>query len=415
MNEQRINNEKLAKNVTSKTFDSFFPQARIVFETKDQKSHGTAEKDLRNAQIEHSYRQLPISLVVNLVNGLILTVVLWDAVNTPSLLVWLLLLFVIMAMRFFALSAFRKAITGAEFDHEAWRRYFVIGACAAGVVWGAAGVLLFQPDSFPHQVFLAFVLGGMVAGAIPLLSSVAHAYQCFMIPVVLPISIQMLAVDDHVHLIMGLMIVIFGVAMLASSAQVQRLFNESVSLRHELLSSIEEGQALEKLARLDVLTEIPNRRLFEEELEREWRRAERESSSLSIITADIDHFKEYNDQYGHPAGDRCLYEVAQALEGALLRPGDIVARIGGEEFAILLPETTLGGARSVAEVMSKRIIAMNLPHQGAPATGQVTLSFGVASSDELSVTSAAGLLRASDMALYDAKRRGRNQIAVAKT
>jgi len=414
MNEQRIINGKLSKKVGSKAFGALFGQTQIVPESKDPKSHSVADHDLRKTSIEHSYRQLPISLLVNLVNGLILTVVLWEAVSTPVLLIWLLLLVIVTAIRFIALRVFGRAARSAEFDHETWRHYFVIGACAAGVVWGIAGALLFHPDSFPHQVFLAFVLGGMVAGAIPLLSSVTHAYWCFTIPVVLPISIQMLAVGDHVHLIMGVMIAIFGVAMLASSTQVQRIFNESVNLRLELLSSIEAGQALEKLARLDVLTEIPNRRLFEEELEKEWRRAERDSSSLSIVTADIDHFKEYNDQYGHPAGDRCLYEVAQALEDGLLRPGDIVARIGGEEFAVLLPKTTLGGARSVAETMSKRIIALNLPHEGAPATGQVTLSFGVASSDELSIASAAGLLRASDMALYDAKRRGRNQIAVAR-
>ena len=105
---------------------------------------------------------------------------------------------------------------------------------------------------------------------------------------------------------------------------------------------------MERLARLDALTGIPNRRLFEEELEKEWARAEREKSSLSIITADIDHFKEYNDRYGHPAGDRCLKQVAQAMESALLRPADTIARIGGEEFAFLLPQTTVSGAKSVA-------------------------------------------------------------------
>ncbi len=384
-------------------------------EITGQNSNGRADQEVLTAQIEQSFRQLPISLVVNLVNGLILIVVLWEAAETLSLLVWLLLIIVITAARFFSLRAFRDAARGAQFNQDTWRRYFVIGACAAGLVWGAAGVFLFPPDSFPHQVFLAFVLGGMVAGAIPLLSSVKHAYPCFAIPVVLPISVQMLAIGDPVHLIMGLMTVIFGVAMLASSAQVQRIFAESNKLRHQLSSSMEAGQALEKLARLDALTGIPNRRLFEEELEKEWARAERDNSSLSVITADVDYFKEYNDRYGHPAGDRCLIQVAQTMESALLRPGDTVARIGGEEFAFLLPQTTMSGAESVAQLISKRIIALRLAHEGAPATGQVTLSFGIASSDESSITSAAELLRASDMALYDAKRRGRNQISTAGT
>ena len=373
----------------------------------------SARRDVSALQIERSYRQVPISLVINLLNGFILAAVLWTAADTSSLLLWSLLLIVVTGGRFLVLRAFRKAAGGGPLNHEIWRRRFVIGACAAGLVWGAAGVLLFHPDSFPHQVFLAFVLGGMLAGAIPVLSSVDHAYPCFAIPVVIPISVQMFTWGDHVHLTMGLMMVIFAIAMLASSAQVRSLFRDSDNLRNELFSSIEAGHELERMVRQDALTQIPNRRLFEEELETEWRRSERESISLSVITADIDHFKEFNDHYGHPDGDRCLKKVARALQAALSRPGDVVARIGGEEFGFLLPRTTLDGARNVAEQLRDGISKLNLPHDGSPTDGKVTLSFGVASSDQASVNSPAELLRASDMALYDAKRRGRNEIVLS--
>ena len=309
------------------------------------------------------------------------------------------------------LRAFRNASQGARFRHDMWTHYFVVGACAAGFVWGAAGLLLFHPDSFPHQVFLAFVLGGMVAGAVPLLSSVERAYPCFAVPTVLPISAQMLAAGDHVHLIMGFLILVFGGAMLASSVQVRRLFRDSTRLRRELHRSIEEGHALERMARMDTLTEIANRRLFEEELEREWRRAERDNDTLSVIIADIDHFKEYNDHYGHPAGDRCLVRVAQTMASALSRPGDVVARVGGEEFAFLLPGTTRAGAESVAELIRRRILDLNIPHEASPTARQVTVSFGIASSGPTSASTPAGLLWASDVALYEAKRRGRNHIA----
>ena len=143
----------------------------------------------------------------------------------------------------------------------------------------------------------------------------------------------------------------------------------------------------------------------------EWRRAKREGDVLSVITADVDYFKEYNDQYGHPAGDECLVKLAKAMHGALSRPGDLVARIGGEEFAFLLPRTSLSGSRAVAELVQERILELNLPHEASVVVGQVTLSMGIASSDHASVASPAELLRASDMALYDAKRRGRNRIA----
>ena len=364
-------------------------------------------------QIVQSFRQLPISLIANLANGFILAAVLWGAVPTPVLLSWSGLLVAVTGARFLSLRAFGNASPRSDPDLAVWTKYFVAGACAAGVVWGLSGILLFHPSSFPHQVVLAFVLGGMVAGAVPLLSSVNHAYGCFAIPVVVPIAIQMMWVGDRIHLVMGLMMVIFGLTMLATSAQVHRLFRDAEKLRRELFSSSEVAQALEYLVRLDSLTGIPNRRLFEEELGKEWARAKRDNAPLALITADIDHFKEYNDHYGHPAGDLCLVDVAQTLYHALSRPGDVAARIGGEEFAILLPQTDLNGAIAVGEQIRERILALSLPHEASPVTSQVTLSFGVSSSELASVASPAELIRTSDIALYEAKRCGRNQIVAA--
>ena len=365
-------------------------------------------------QIVQSFRQLPISLIVNLANGLILAAVLWNAVPTPVLLSWSGLLVAVTGARFLTLRAFRNASPRSESDLDYWTKYFLAGACAVGVVWGLSGILLFDPGSFPHQVVLAFVLGGMAAGSVPLLSSVSRAYWCFAIPVVVPISRRMMWAGDRIHLVMGLMMVIFGLAMLATSAQVHRLFRDSEKLRRELFTSSEVALALEYLVRLDSLTGIPNRRLFEEELSKEWARAKRDDAPLSLIMVDIDHFKEYNDHYGHPAGDLCLVDVAQAMHHALSRPGDVVARIGGEEFAFLLPQTDLSGALSVAEQIRERILALNLPHEASPVASHVTLSFGVSSSELASVASPGELIRTSDIALYEAKRCGRNQIVAAR-
>lgn len=364
-------------------------------------------------QITQSFRQLHISLIVNLAIGFILAVALWSAVSTAALLIWSGLLIAITAARFLSLRAFRNASPRGETDYAFWAKHFQAGACAAGGVWGLSGILLFHPSSFPLQVVLAFVLGGMVAGAVPLLSPVRHAYWCFAIPVVLPISIRMMWVGDRLHLVMGLMMIIFGLAMLATSAQVHRLFRDAEKLRRELFSSIEVERALEYLVRLDSLTGIPNRRLFEEELSKEWARAIRDHAPFSLIIADIDHFKEYNDHYGHPAGDLCLVDVAQAMHHALFRPGDVVARIGGEEFAFLLPQTDLSGAIAVAEQIREHIAALNLPHVASPVASHVTLSFGVSSSELASISSPADLIHTSDIALYEAKRCGRNQIVAA--
>jgi diguanylate cyclase (GGDEF)-like protein len=289
----------------------------------------------------------------------------------------------------------------------------VLGACAAGLLWGSAGFFLFHPSSIPHQVLLAFVLGGMVAGGIPLLAFLGLAYPCFAIPMVLPIAYRMLAAGDEVHVIMGLMILVFGAAMLASAAQVRRLFDDSVELQYQLSTSRELSQTLEQMLRVDELTGIANRRLFDDMLEKEWRRAKREHTVLSVIAVDIDHFKAYNDYYGHPAGDECIRAVARTMSDTLHRPGDLAARIGGEEFAFLLPDTPVGGAVRVSELIRRRVLALGLKHADPAVTGPVTVSLGVASSDNPGIATPSELLRAADKALYRAKGEGRNQVAVA--
>ena len=371
----------------------------------------SGEQEMLSALTEQAYRQLPIALVASLINAFLLVGVLWGGIESTTLLIWSVCLISVTAFRFRTLRGFLDPQRRARVGDAVWGRRFVKGACAAGLVWGGAAIFLFHPSSFTHQVFLAFVLGGMVAGGVPLLSPLGRAYPCFAIPIVLPMTLSMVLVGDRVHLIMGLMILVFGIAMLSSSARVKRLFQDATDMRLKLASSIAEGSALQEMLRIDELTRIGNRRLFEEHLASEWKRADRAGNTLAVISADVDHFKAYNDHYGHPAGDRCLIGIAQAMASTLQRPGDTAARIGGEEFAFVLPQTTLLGAEQVAERIREAVWDLNLPHAASPIADRVTVSLGVASSDHASVASPADLIRASDAALYEAKRRGRNLVA----
>jgi diguanylate cyclase (GGDEF)-like protein len=165
------------------------------------------------------------------------------------------------------------------------------------------------------------------------------------------------------------------------------------------------------LATYDSLTQIANRRRFDDYLEQQWKQMARERSPLAILLCDIDHFKEYNDTYGHLAGDDCLKQVAQTLSSSLKRPSDLVARYGGEEFAAILPQTNLEGALKVAELMQMAIQQLQVPHTQSPVTSHITLSIGVASTTPLPQNPATTLLDMADNALYLAKQRGRNQIA----
>ena len=380
-------------------------------DTGDRRAAASRAHAVAAAQVEQAFHQLPVSLLAGLVNGLLLTYILWDVMGHSILNVWLTALLAVTAVRYAMLLAYRRA-SSPEKTEQRWRRYAVVGACAAGIVWGAAGFFLFHPSSFPYQMLLAFVLGGMVAGGIPLLSFLGAAYPCFMIPMVLPISYRMFAVGDEVHSIMGMMILVFGAAMLAAAMQMRRFFRAMVDFELQLSHSREAGQALERMLRVDALTGIANRRLFDEMLAREWRRAKREGSVLSLIIADIDHFKAYNDRYGHPAGDECLRAVARAMSAVLNRPGDIAARIGGEEFAFLLPDTPPEGAARVGELIRKRVMELGLSHAAA-VSGRISVSLGLASSELPDIATPSDLLRSSDKALYQAKRQGRNRLAIA--
>ncbi|CAB5721497.1 Bacteriophytochrome cph2 [Delftia tsuruhatensis] len=189
-----------------------------------------------------------------------------------------------------------------------------------------------------------------------------------------------------------------------------------VSAREELLDA---NRRLEVLATQDQLTGLANRRRFDEVLEREARRAAREGTPLSLLLIDLDHFKGYNDAYGHVAGDACLQAVGGALAQAMQRPGDMAARYGGEELAVVLPNTDGAGALQVAERLRARIEGLGLPHRGS-RFGHVTASIGVATMavDERCPGAAApgagasgtalALVEAADRALYRAKAAGRN-------
>ncbi len=173
------------------------------------------------------------------------------------------------------------------------------------------------------------------------------------------------------------------------------------------------NEELQRLAALDDLTQIANRRRFDERLNDEWCRARRDGLPLGIIIADIDYFKAYNDTYGHVRGDEILYAVAQSISATLKRPMDMVARYGGEEFAILLPNTDLPGAAQVAQEIHKAIEALQVKHRASPVDGHVTLSMGVAARVPRGERSPIAMVESADQALYKAKAQGRNRIVMA--
>ncbi|TDF38349.1 diguanylate cyclase [Alteromonadaceae bacterium M269] len=166
---------------------------------------------------------------------------------------------------------------------------------------------------------------------------------------------------------------------------------------------------LEQLASLDGLTELPNRRYFDEHFEYEWRRSIRSNIPISIAMVDVDYFKYYNDHYGHSVGDECLQAVAKELSKTANRGTEFVARYGGEEFVFVWPEVNFEEAMKASEVVRSSIEALNIPHEKSPI-GTVSVSIGVGSTQPSRVSNRRNLIEHADELLYKAKLQGRNRV-----
>jgi diguanylate cyclase (GGDEF)-like protein len=178
----------------------------------------------------------------------------------------------------------------------------------------------------------------------------------------------------------------------------------------EINQALEQANSsLEKLNNIDPLTQIANRRCFDNYLTTEWQRHLREQKPLTLILIDIDYFKHYNDHYGHQGGDDCLVQVAQTLTTVPQRITDLVARYGGEEFAVILPNTDIEGGLTIAELMKREIAALAIPHAKSEVCDYVTLSLGVASLIPTVATTIDDLIANADQALYAAKNKGRDR------
>lgn len=169
---------------------------------------------------------------------------------------------------------------------------------------------------------------------------------------------------------------------------------------------------LTQLSQRDGLTELYNRRTFDLLAAKQWKLASRHKEPLAILLIDIDHFKEYNDTYGHPAGDHCIQEIARAVSRNASRPNDIIGRYGGEEFIVLLPNTPEHGAHFIAEQIRKTVERLNLKHRSSLTHTQVTISIGGTSLNYTTGTTWAHQVTAADKALYQAKNAGRNRVMV---
>lgn len=334
----------------------------------------------------------------------------WASTGGPVLLALAVLGTAVGVLRFRLVQAYgraRAARTPDKTTHRVWAGRFAVGACATAALWGAAAVALALRHPSPFAVVaIAMMQTGWLAGA-----SVRNAAS----PLVASAQVLLsLGPAFFAMLLTGLP----GLAYMAPFVVLQafvalELSRFQAAQMHRLLLSEARLEAaniqLRQLTATDALTGIANRRGFDAALVSEWGRAAREGMKLSLLVIDVDHFKSYNDRYGHAAGDECLRGLAALARQVLRRPTDLVARYGGEEFVILLPATDQAGAMQVAERLRRAVMAAAIAHAATPG-GQLTISVGVAEARPDVTEDPGTLFQEADRALYAAKRGGRNTV-----
>lgn len=367
-------------------------------------------------------RHIPWSVPFHILLAALVAGVVWQHVPLSATLPWLVLQ---LGTALFRLEMARRFNHRSveERDGQSEFRTFLIGVGFTGLLWGSGYVVFSAFLSTNYQILLTLVLGGIVCAGILSSYGVWRIFIILCSLVLGPPLVYGVTQDTSIQFWMSMLIVLFIVTISVGFSRFALAIQELIGLRFEndrlvqwLASSNRDlefaNEQLATMSHIDNLTNVANRRYFDGQLRLEWARAQRSGSELSYLMIDIDYFKLYNDKYGHVKGDETLRLVAATISQELHRPGDLLGRYGGEEFAVLSPETPSDGAVLIAENIRDRVAATRVPNEDSPTVPFVTVSIGVATLHPDSDSLESELIKAADEALYQAKREGRNRVCV---
>lgn len=365
--------------------------------------------DIESEQIRIIFAAIPSSLVAILLNSLLLSVAQWGYIDDHVIITWFLAANLLSAVRFTIYRRF-KAIPFDAIVGRYWYNLVVVTSALSGLIWGLAGVFLFTEQDLVHQIFLAFVVGGMCAGAITSLSAIQTASWSFLVLALSPIIAQFLLINNDISFPMTAMSTLFMIMLLVSAKRLNGTIIGSLKIRkeHEIAEETIRYQAF-----YDELTDLPNRRLLLDTLKKEIAKSKRHCRFGAVLFFDLDRFKRINDSLGHRFGDELLVQVAQRISSRL-RTEDIAARLGGDEFVVLLPE--VGNNHELASTQSEHIAnqikeLFDKPFDIQSQQIYLTVSIGI-SLYPTDNTIAEDLIQYADVAMYEAKNEGRNRVRV---
>ena len=350
----------------------------------------------------------------------------------PHAVGWCLALAVVLSMRH---AVARPSADGLGLLHgPAWLLFLLL--FATGLLWGLAPMLVIHHTDDMLLFTAVLLASGMAMSAFGSFSMSVAAVTTMVMPIAVANLTMIMLTRSTPYYALGVALLLLYVHQCVVMSQSRRVLANQIRLRVEnsllaaQLSTQAEKTSAELERRMDVervlrasrdkaermsgtdsLTDIANRRYFDKRLSQEISRAFRERTQISLVLCDIDYFKQYNDTYGHQAGDECLKVFAHTLLGFCRRGGDLAARTGGEEFALILPNTDHGAAMRLAQNARAAFDALAIEHTGSRLKPNATASFGVATTVPTELGAAESLIRAADRALYLAKSIGRNRVA----
>ena len=409
------------------------------------------EKVTKARKIEILYRHGTIAVtgmvILSVIAAAFVYYFIWpEGKPADILLIWLVMFFLVSLMRLYSFTLYKVNKNNHE-QSTYWLTAFICGIILSGSLWGIFFLYLVSFVETEHTTFIMFFMVGLVSAAVATYATSLLAFFVTALTVVGPVVVYFILAHDDISNYMGYVLILYLMYLtiiarrlnktleefLAHEFNVSRLEREKQyaamlnrELEEEILKRIDtEGKLKEEINKAealadklvmisskDGLTGINNRRRFDEYLENEWNRSARSKSPLSLILCDIDYYKDYNDTYGHLAGDDTLKKVAGVLEHYARRAGDMAARYGGEEFVIILPDTDSDKAVHIAEQIRTAVEDLRVLHKSSKVSNHLTVSLGVATIIPSREQKSKMLINLADEALYQAKNTGRNKVSV---
>ncbi len=387
-----------------------------VMSETEQSNH--LNKAVYAEQVRLLYASTKYRPYLHIISAIIIVLIVLDSVPLQYITVWILALFTLNIYRVIDIGNTQKIIDKID-DWRPIHKRFVLTAASLGLIYGLGFAFIFTQLPLITQIYILCLVTTLVPAGLVSFAADKYSFYAYFYSLCIPVLLQILLIAKSPYINIGICAIAFIAIIRQLFLWNHEVIKSSILLKlknEELLESLQQTNIrLQQQNIIDDLAKIANRRHFDEILEKEWLRAKRIRTSLALLMIDIDFFKQYNDTFGHLKGDECLKRIAMVLSNNLNRPGDFVARFGGEEFCILIPDTDMDGAIIFAEKVHSAVVALKIDNPDSVVSKHLTISIGVAAIVPKHDDSYMDLIYTSDKALYKAKSDGRNIIRMKET